>query len=150
MGRELARVDAALCGVSAQGRSQRRHDPDAQGISGGDAARLRGAAETALASNPRLSPAQRPDPSREQLAAAPPRAAAVPARRHTRTRAGLPKAVAPAGTSRVTTLPAPISASSPMATPGRIIAPAPIHTLRPIRTGRPNSRPDARPAGSRG
>ena len=33
-------------------------------------------------------------------------------------RAGLPEAVAPGGTSRVTTLPAPISASSPMLTPG--------------------------------
>jgi len=32
-------------------------------------------------------------------------------------RAGLPRAVAPAGTSRVTTLPAPITALSPMVTP---------------------------------
>lgn len=67
-----------------------------------------------------------------------------------RTRAGLPKAVAPAGMSRVTTLPAPISASSPMLTPGRMIAPPPIQTLRPMRMGRPNSNPAARPAGSRG
>jgi hypothetical protein len=65
-------------------------------------------------------------------------------------RAGLPKAVAPAGTSRVTTLPAPISASSPMLTPGRMIAPPPIQTLRPMRMGRPNSKPAARSAGSRG
>jgi hypothetical protein len=45
--------------------------------------------------------------------------------------------------SRVTTLPAPMSASSPIETPGRMIAPAPIQTLRPIRTGRPNSRSEA-------
>ena len=67
-----------------------------------------------------------------------------------RTRAGFPKAVAPAGTSRVTTLPAPISAPSSIETPGRMIAPPPIQTLRPMRTGRPNSRPEARPASSRG
>src|SRR5262249_38058895 len=65
-------------------------------------------------------------------------------------RAGLPKAAAPAGTSRVTTLPAPISASSPMDTPGRTMAPAPIQTLRPMWTGRPSSRPEARTAVSRG
>ena len=44
-------------------------------------------------------------------------------------RAGLPATVAPAGTSRVTTLPAPISASSPTVTPGSTIAPPPIHGL---------------------
>jgi hypothetical protein len=49
-----------------------------------------------------------------------------------RTRAGLPKAVAPAGTSRVTTLPVPTSASSPMETPGKMIAPPPIQTVRPM------------------
>ena len=43
-------------------------------------------------------------------------------------RAGLLRAVAPAGTSRVTTLPAPITALSPMVTPGKMIAPPPIHT----------------------
>jgi hypothetical protein len=43
----------------------------------------------------------------------------------------------------VTTLPAPISALSPILTPGRIIAPRPIHTLRPMRIGRPNSNPEA-------
>src|SRR5690606_33997565 len=65
-------------------------------------------------------------------------------------RAGLPKTVAPEGTLRVTTLPAPTSASSPISTPGRISAPLPIQTLRPMRTGRPNSRPPARSAGSLG
>lgn len=66
------------------------------------------------------------------------------------TRAGLPKAVAPAGTSRVTTLPAPISALSAIETPCKTMAPAPIQTLRPMQTGRPNSSPEARPVGSRG
>src|SRR5438128_2496522 len=56
-------------------------------------------------------------------------------------RAGLPLTVAPTGTSRVTTLPAPITALSAIVTPGRIIAPPPIHTSRPIRIGRPNSTP---------
>ena len=40
-------------------------------------------------------------------------------------------------------LPAPITALSPMVTPGRMIAPPPIHTFSPITTGRPNSRPQA-------
>ena len=53
--------------------------------------------------------------------------------------AGFPITVTPAPTSRVTTLPAPITAPSPMVTPGRIMAPPPIQTSRPIRTGRPNS-----------
>jgi hypothetical protein len=44
----------------------------------------------------------------------------------TLTRAGLPKAVAPAGTSRLTTLRAPTTVSSPLETPGRMIAAAPI------------------------
>jgi hypothetical protein len=39
------------------------------------------------------------------------------------TRHGLPAANTPAGTSRVTTLPAPITARAPMLTPGRMIAP---------------------------
>jgi hypothetical protein len=42
-------------------------------------------------------------------------------------RAGLPRAVAPTGTSRVTPLPALITALSPMVTPGKMIAPPPIH-----------------------
>ncbi len=41
-------------------------------------------------------------------------------------RAGLPRTTAPAGTSRVTTAPAPITAFSPMVTSGRTIAPVPI------------------------
>src|SRR6266481_3564033 len=53
------------------------------------------------------------------------------------TLAGLPTTVVPGGTSRVTTLPAPTMASSPMLTPGRTIAPPPIQTLLPIRTGTP-------------
>jgi hypothetical protein len=44
----------------------------------------------------------------------------------TLTRAGLPKAVAPAGTSRLTTLRAPTTVSSLLETPGRMIAAAPI------------------------
>src|SRR5258708_10484206 len=56
-------------------------------------------------------------------------------------RAGLPTTVAPRGTSRVTTAPAPIIASSPIATPGRMMAPPPIQTFCPIDTGRPNSAP---------
>src|SRR5690606_36568477 len=41
------------------------------------------------------------------------------------TRAGLPAATAYAGTSRVTTAPAPICAPRPTVTPGRTIAPIP-------------------------
>jgi hypothetical protein len=51
------------------------------------------------------------------------------AQRQPRTRAGLPNAVAPTVTSRVTILPAPITALSPIDTPGRMIAPPPIQTL---------------------
>jgi hypothetical protein len=39
------------------------------------------------------------------------------------------------GTSRVTTVPAPITASSPIVTPCSTIAEAPIHTPGPIRIG---------------
>ena len=53
--------------------------------------------------------------------------------------AGLPTTVVPGGTFRVTTLPAPTMASSPMLTPGRTIAPPPIQTFLPIRTGTPLS-----------
>ena len=42
------------------------------------------------------------------------------------TRAGLPTTVAPAGTSRVTTAPAPTMAPLPMRTPHKIVAPEPI------------------------
>ena len=47
------------------------------------------------------------------------------------TLAGLPTTVVAGGTSRVTTLPAPTMASSPMLTPGRTTAPPPIHTANP-------------------
>jgi hypothetical protein len=65
-------------------------------------------------------------------------------------RPGFPATVAPAGTSRVTTLPAPTTASSPIVTLGRMIAPPPIQALGRMRTGRPNSSPLRRSAGSRG
>src|SRR5262249_58666888 len=48
------------------------------------------------------------------------------------TRAGTPAAIAPAGTSRVTTAPAPTCAPRPTVTPGRIVAPTP--------TSQPSSR----------
>lgn len=44
-------------------------------------------------------------------------------------RAGTPATLAPGGTSRVTTLPAPITASLPIVTPSKIRAPAPTQTL---------------------
>src|SRR5678816_2842700 len=47
-----------------------------------------------------------------------------------KTRAGLPATTAPAGTSFVTTLPAPTVAASPMVTPQRIVAPEPIEAPR--------------------
>ena len=53
--------------------------------------------------------------------------------------AGLPNTVTLGGTSRVTTLPAPTMASSPILTPGRMIVPPPIQTFRPMRTGMPCS-----------
>ena len=55
------------------------------------------------------------------------------------TRHGLPAANTPSGTSRVTTLPAPITARAPICTPGRMMAPPPTHTSAPISTGFPNS-----------
>src|SRR6185437_9919704 len=64
-------------------------------------------------------------------------------------RAGFPATVAPAATSRVTTLPAPITAPSPIVTPGMMSAPPPIQTSAPIRTGRPNSSPSRRVLASR-
>src|SRR6266576_1902526 len=66
------------------------------------------------------------------------KAHSVPLRR---CRAGLPITVTPAGTSRVTTLPAPITAPSPTVTPGRTIAPPPIQTSRPISIFLPSSMP---------
>ncbi len=47
---------------------------------------------------------------------------------HLTNRAGLPTTTAPAGTSLVTTLPAPTTAPSPMVTPGRTVQLAPIQT----------------------
>lgn len=48
---------------------------------------------------------------------------------------GLPTAKLFGGISFVTTLPAPITLSSPIVTPGKIIAPVQIQTLSPIVTG---------------
>ena len=48
------------------------------------------------------------------------------------TLAGFPTAIIPSGTSFVTTEPAPITALSPLVTPGRIMLPEPIHTPFPI------------------
>src|SRR5688572_20720384 len=55
------------------------------------------------------------------------------------TRHGLPAANVASGTSRVTTLPAPITARPPMLTPGRMIAPPPTQTSAPISIGFPYS-----------
>src|SRR5581483_10053547 len=53
-----------------------------------------------------------------------------------RIRAGLPATTAPAGTSRVTTAPAPTSAPSPIVTPPRTTAPEPIEAPRSTRVRR--------------
>lgn len=50
------------------------------------------------------------------------------------TRAGEPTATVPAGTSFVTSEPAPTTAWSPMVKPGRRVTFEPIHTLRPMTT----------------
>src|SRR6185312_14030020 len=50
-------------------------------------------------------------------------------------RAGLPATTAPAGTSLVTTLPAPTTARSPIVTPQRIVADVPIDAPRLTRVG---------------
>ena len=63
------------------------------------------------------------------------------------TRHGVPTATTPAGIGFVTTLPAPITLSSPTVTPARRIAPPPIHTFSPTVIGAPSSRPCRRPAG---
>ena len=55
------------------------------------------------------------------------------------TRHGLPAANTPAGMSRVTTLPAPITVPDPIVTPGQMIPPPPTYTSDPIATGLPNS-----------
>ena len=49
--------------------------------------------------------------------------------------AGTPPTMDEGGTSRLTTAPAAMTASSPTVTPGSRIAPAPIQTLRPMVTG---------------
>ena len=49
--------------------------------------------------------------------------------------AGTPATIASAGTSLVTTAPAPTIAPSPMVTPGTTVTAAPSHTLRPITIG---------------
>ena len=55
------------------------------------------------------------------------------------TRHGLPAANTPSGTSRVTTLPAPMTVREPIFTPGQMIAPPPTHTSEPISIGLPDS-----------
>src|SRR5204862_6280572 len=62
------------------------------------------------------------------------------------TRAGLPSTVAPAGTSRATTAPAPSLAPAPTSTPFNTIAPIPIQAPSPMRTGRLST--GGRPVGS--
>lgn len=49
--------------------------------------------------------------------------------------AGTPATIALAGTSLMTTAPAPTITPSPMVTPGTTVTAAPSHTLRPIRMG---------------
>ncbi len=65
-------------------------------------------------------------------------------------RHGLPAATTPAGTSRMTTLPAPTIESRPIVTPGQTMTPAPSQAFSSIATGRPSSIPAARSSGSRG
>src|SRR5205814_2335709 len=61
---------------------------------------------------------------------------ASPSRSRRITRAGLPATIVRAGTSFVTTAPAPIIAPSPIVTPGRITAPLPIEARRLTTVGR--------------
>src|SRR5256885_11125407 len=51
------------------------------------------------------------------------------------TRAGLPATIVRGGTSRVTTLPAPTMACSPISTPQRIVVPDPMDAPRRTRVG---------------
>jgi len=53
--------------------------------------------------------------------------------------AGFPIAMESLGISFVTTLPAPMTALSPIVTPGKIVQFPPIQTFLPIVTGLPNS-----------
>ena len=66
------------------------------------------------------------------------------------TRQGFPTATRFAGTSRTTTLPAPITLLSPMVTPGQMTQLPPSHTLFPIVTGFANSSPLRRTSASTG
>ena len=65
------------------------------------------------------------------------------------TRHGLPKAMTPAGMSRVTTLPAPITVPSPIVTPCMTTQLPPIQTLSPMVTGSERMTPALRWSGSR-
>ena len=66
------------------------------------------------------------------------------------TLAGLPTTTAPAGTSEVTTLPAPMTAPEPMVTPGRMVQFPPIQTSSPMWTSAPLATPVRRASGSSG
>jgi len=55
------------------------------------------------------------------------------------TRQGSPAANTPSGTSRVTTLPAPMTLRDPTRTPARMSAPPPTHTSAPMSMGLPYS-----------
>src|SRR5205814_9962717 len=63
-------------------------------------------------------------------------------------RAGTPTTVAPAGTSRVTTAPAPTTASAPTRIRGRTVAPAQIQPLTSTRTSPQSVAPGATPTPS--
>ena len=67
-----------------------------------------------------------------------------------RTRQGDPTAITPAGMSRVTTLPAPITVLSPIVTPGSMVVPAPIQQLRQMCTGMLNWNTFSRYSGAMG
>ena len=64
------------------------------------------------------------------------------------TRHGFPAANTPAGMSRVTTLPAPMTLSEPMVTPPITRTPAPNHTLSPTVIGLKICQPSRRFFGS--
>ena len=64
-------------------------------------------------------------------------------------RAGTPATTVQGGTSRVTTVPAPTTALSPIRTPGRITAFALTQTLAPIVIGRASNPREAMGSGPR-
>ena len=66
-----------------------------------------------------------------------------------KTRQGDPTAITPAGMSRVTTLPAPITALSPIVTPCITTVLPPIQTLLPMVMGRERMMPALRWSGRR-